>query len=204
MKKYAFVALAILSGLLTLAGFLLQPLLDDLLQVLLHWAVVIGSMAALTGIINLLAVHFKRVRQRDGRFFFSLVVIISFFITFITGLILSPQDAAFQRYVLAFQVPVEASLLAVLAFTLTFAGVRFFRLRGWTVLSISFGISALVFLILNFSFMRFDDIPVLHYLLELLRTLKLAGAKGLLIGVALGGLFMGMRVLTGIDKPYQE
>lgn len=65
------------------------------------------------------------------------------------------------------------------------------------MLTVSFGFSALVFLFLNLGFLRQDSNPGLSQLFSTLQRLPMVGARGLLIGVALGALLMALRVLFG-------
>lgn len=77
-------------------------------------------------------------------------------------------------------------------------GGQSFRERGgWSVLTISFGISALFFLFLNLGFLNFGENPGLDRVILAIRSLPVIGARGLLIGLALGALVMGLRALFG-------
>jgi len=67
-------------------------------------------------------------------------------------------------------------------------------------------ISALVFLLIGSSFLaNVIKIPGidLGLIFTALQTLPLAGARGLLLGIALGGVVAGVRVLIGVDRPYR-
>jgi hypothetical protein len=44
--------------------------------------------------------------------------------------------------------------------------------------------------------------PVQDFLAQAARTFSGGGARGLLIGIALGTLLTGLRVLFGVDRPY--
>jgi len=70
-------------------------------------------------------------------------------------------------------------------------------------MSVLFAVSAFVFLILGSGFLSSAaNIPVLKDILAAVNTLPVAGARGILIGVALGSLTTGLRVLLGTDRPY--
>jgi hypothetical protein len=47
-----------------------------------------------------------------------------------------------------------------------------------------------------------SDIPLLKSVLAGLNALPVAGARGILLGIALGSLTTGLRILTGTDRPY--
>jgi hypothetical protein len=202
MRKVLSALVAILTGLLVLAGYFLRETLGPVLMMLFDWALLLGGVAGLLGVGHWAAFHLRNVRQREALSFFSLVTLLSFLTAFITGLVLSPQSAFFRDLILNIQVPVEASLAGVLAVILCYASIRLIRVRGWSAMSIAFLASAMLYLVLDVVFIRGDLGSIARNLLDFLRRLPLAGARGILLGMALGGLMMGLRVLLTIDKPY--
>jgi hypothetical protein len=194
-------AIAIAFGLVVLLGYFIPSL--GLLQVtLLGWAVILAGVAALVGIYNMLSVHWRRLATRKGRDIFSVLLLASFVITLGLGLWLTPASPDFQRVVTAIQVPMETSLMAILTVTLAYASLRLLqRRKGW--MTWVFVISALVFLIISSSiFPGLNEIPVLSTITSFFNRLPMAGARGILLGIALGSLTTGLRVLMGIDRPY--
>jgi hypothetical protein len=97
-------------------------------------------------------------------------------------------------------VPVEASLMAILAVTLIYASIRLLR-RRVDVMSVVFLVVAVVFLILIMP-TPFGQIPGDQALANILGMFSRGGARGLLLGIALGTLLTGLRVLFGVDRPY--
>jgi hypothetical protein len=97
-------------------------------------------------------------------------------------------------------VPVEASLMAILAITLIYASIRLLR-RRVDVMSVVFLVVALVSLFL-FMPTPLGPIPGDQPLINFLGMFSSGGARGLLIGIALGTLLTGLRVLFGVDRPY--
>jgi len=204
MQKTISIITAILAGFLVLVGFFIKPLLDPVLLLILRWGIIVGSMAAIVGIVNLLITHIKRIRFKEGRFGFSFVVLIGFFASLLGALIFGTGDPRFTQWLSAIQIPIEISLMALVALTLTYSGVNFFRLRGWTPLSISFGISAIVFLILGIGFFQSGIDPVVDQVVSFIRLIPLAGGRGILIGISLGALLTGLRILFGSERPYGD
>ena len=204
MKSPVATAIAIAIGLIILAGYFVPlAILQQIRFQLLDWAVVLISFAALVGIINLLIVHSKRFRSSgSNRDPLSLVVILAFTATLLVGLIFKPSSAAFQNIILKIQRPIEASLMAVLAVTLAFASLRLFQRQRGTI-AIVFFISTIFFLLLGSGILStLTGVPVLSDLMELFNRLPVAGARGILIGIALGSLTAGLRILMGADRPY--
>jgi len=46
------------------------------------------------------------------------------------------------------------------------------------------------------------EIPILTDLLSIFHRVQVAGARGMLLGIALGSLATGIRILIGSEKPY--
>jgi hypothetical protein len=89
----------------------------------------------------------------------------------------------------------------LLSITLAFAGVRLFQ-RKFNLLTITFVVSALVYLVINIGYLTAGNSVDLNNIVLAINRLPVAGARGILIGVALGSLTMGLRILLGADRPY--
>jgi len=202
--KIVNVIVAIVSGIIVLLGYFFKlPELENLRASLLNWALVLSGVAGLVAILNLIfSVHWKRVRNKHPRKGASLIIIISFGITFLVGIFLGPSNAGFQKLVTAVQVPIESSLMAILAITLVIASLKILqRQRNW--MGFVFFVSVILFLILNSGVLAFtSEIPILRNLLSAFHQVPVAGARGILLGVALGSIVTGIRVLIGSDRPY--
>ena len=194
-------AFAIASGLIVLLGYFLpiQPLLQMRL-ILTDWAIVIAGFAVLIGVFNLISVHMEKVRSRQKGSLYGVLLLLSLIITFGFGLLLGPEASLMRLAVDGVIVPVESALMAILAVTLIYASIRLLR-RRVDVMSVIFLAVAVLFL---FAIMPtpFGQIPGDQIILNLTGMISRGGARGLLIGIALGTLLTGLRVLFGIDRPY--
>jgi hypothetical protein len=202
MKSPFATAIAIGFGLVVLAGYFLQPLLSSLMSVLLGWAVILGAVAALVGIVNLMIVHWNKIRSGNKGYIYSIVTVLAFIFTLLGGIILGPSNSQFKQVVTSVMLPIEASFMALLAITLAYTSIRLLRQRGINLLSVSFAISAVAFLLLNLGFLNIGGSTVMSGVVEVMNRLPMAGARGILLGVALGSLTAGLRILIGTDRPY--
>lgn len=198
--------LAIASGVIILLGYFLPEftMLDQLRSILTDWAIIIAGMAVLVGIINLVSVQMEKVRAGQKGGMYGALLVISLVITFGLGLVFGPEHSLMRVAVDAVIVPVEASLLAILAVTLVYASIRLLR-RRTDVMSVVFLVTVVLFLI-AITPSVFSGNPYVQTLqsgiLGFVGMISRGGARGLLIGVALGTLLTGLRVLFGIDRPY--
>jgi len=116
--------------------------------------------------------------------------------------VLGPDHPNMRLLVSTVIVPVEATLMSLLSVTLLYASIRLLRRRA-DLMSIIFLLTAVIMLIASAT-LPFGEIGPLNDFIRpwIQQVLALGGARGILIGVALGTLTTGLRVLFGADRPY--
>ncbi len=214
MRAPVATAFAIIFGLVVLVGYflpatlpanLVDPRLRDARTYIIDWAAILASFVTLIAVLGLVSNHWNKLRARRNPDRYSFFMLAAFVLTVIFGIIayvVNGDIAGFQRVVMAIQVPVEASMMALLALTLTLASLRLFRRRRG-LLPWVFFISVLLFLLLNSGLLTSQvGVPIIDQFLGALRLLPVAGGRGILLGIALGSLMAGLRVLIGADRPY--
>jgi hypothetical protein len=206
LKGLFSTAIAIGIGVIVLLGFFLPvPVLKSLRTVILQWAVILAAVAALVGVLNLLRVHLNKLGAKQKGGGYSLVLVLALLGTLVAGLGGSSLGWGLQPLVFIFntiQFPIEASLMALLSVTLLYASIRLLRWRV-DAMAVVFIVTALLI------FLGTAPLPFIgqFFIFDLVRSfmtqvLATGGARGILIGVALGALFTGLRILLGADRPY--
>jgi len=198
--------IAIIAGALVLLGYLLPNLLGGLRQYLIQLAVTLTAFAVLLGIVNLGSVHWKRATapKAGASNVYSAVLLLSLVLTILLVGFSGPTGFWSIWLVSTFQIPVETSLVAVLAIVLVFAAARLLSRRlHWASLLF---LSAAVLVLLGIAPLPYiGEIPFLSNVRQWLSSVPaLAGARGLLLGVALGTVATGLRILMGVDRPYGD
>jgi hypothetical protein len=203
MRSPLSTAIAIATGLIILIALILPfSWMQDIRTILLAPAIILSGVAGMIAIYNLLVVHGRKMLNAKERDIYSFFLLLGFLVTFIAGLILTPANAQFQHVVTSIQVPVEASLMGVLAVSLAYAGVRLFQRRKG-IMGFFFILSTVVFLVISSGFLSIgNSMPVFKDVLAVVEQLPVAGGRGILLGIALGGLTAGIRILLGADRPY--
>jgi hypothetical protein len=194
---------AIAAGVIVLLGYFIPgiEMLDLFRSLLTDWAIIIAGMAVLVGVFNLVLVQWGKIGTRQKGWGYSVLLVVSLLGTALYGSILGLNNSVMKLTVDAVIIPVEASLLAILAVTLVYASIRLLR-RRTDMMSVIFLITVVLFLLAIMP-TPFGPIPVLSDgIIWLAGMISRGGARGLLIGVALGTLLTGLRVLFGIDRPY--
>jgi hypothetical protein len=212
MRSPVAAAIAIGVGLVVLLGFFI-PTADGnatLAQILalrfylIDWAVTLAAFASLVAIIGLVSTHWRKLRARRAPDRYSFFALVGFVLVVLFGIFaytISGDVRGFQMIVNSLQVPIETSLLAVLAVTLTLALFRLFQNRRG-LLPLVFAFSVLVYLLMNSGLLTGTDSGPMRYLLVGLQTLPIAGGRGILLGIALGSIMAGLRILLGAERPY--
>ena len=210
LKSPVSTAVAIGVGIIVLTGYFI-PSFINIRFILLRAGLVLAAVALLVGIINLITVHIKKLGADSENSGYSLILVIALLATLIIGIIDMVQTYLvgkpnFQMTSWIFtniQLPIETSLLAVTAVSLTYAAASILRKRT-DLFSIVFFLVVLLVLLGSFSIPP-ATLPFLHGIRDwILRVPALGGARGLLLGIALGTITTGIRVLIGTDRPYGE
>ncbi len=193
--------IAIATGVLILFGYFFEAL-AGVQTLLLNWAIILAGVAALVGIFNLLSVHTDKIRRGEKGSTYSALLIIAMLATVFFGILLRPQHTIMQVALNGIIIPVEAALMGLLTISLLYAAIRLLRRRA-DMMGVIFLVTAAL-LFLGSATLPFGDIPLIGTLIRpwVSQILALGGARGILIGVALGTLTTGLRVLFGIDRPY--
>jgi len=215
-KSPVSVAIAIGFGMVVLMGYFFgvdsagdPTMLGVLRDYFLRGAVVMAAMALIVGIVNLATVHISKIKEGDNAVF-SILLLIILGLTTLIGLYDMARmnidgEPNFQMIQWIFdnvQIPIETSLMAVLCISLTYAAVRLIGKR-MTVFSVIF-VGTLLLLLLGAIPQITSNLPLFGEIRAwIIQVPAVGGARGILLGVALGTIATGIRVLMGIDRPYR-
>jgi hypothetical protein len=193
------VALAIALGLLTLVGLLFVPAVGN---TLVSWAAFLTAVALLLGVINLLGVHLRRMARGNlysSALVASMIVVFSLAVTDLLGVTDDGVGTVFE----VVQAPLEMAMASLLAFFLLFTAFRMLQ-RQRTIWSALFIVTVLILLLASTVLPSFLS-AVFNPIADLINNVLVsAGMRGILIGVALGAIVVALRLLTGVERPYDK
>jgi hypothetical protein len=202
-------AIALGVGLFVLVGYFVE---SDFVQgyrlLFMQWAVLLAAAALLVGLVNLAAVHWRKVSLTEQGWIYSAVLILAFLVTLIISVFFGP-DNEFALFIFRYlQLPLEASLMALLAVTLLVAGFRLLSRRKDLFSLVFLGIALVI--LLGTGPLPGGEGPIRDVLMERLgnfrnwisQVVAVGAARGILLGVALGATTTGLRVLLAADRPY--
>jgi hypothetical protein len=203
LKSSIYISITLVAGLVILLGYFIKvPLLWELRRLFLQWFAILTAVALIVGVINLAGVHIKKVIHWRPNGVYSLILLVFMLVTVGLGIWFKPTDPVLVWVFNYLQMPVEASLMAILAIILAFTGVRLFQKRLDWFSGLFFG-TVLVILAgtISLANLRFPGLSILKSWIE--QIWAMGGIRGIVIGVALGTVVTGLRVLLGVERPYE-
>jgi hypothetical protein len=210
------VAIAAGVGIVVLLGYFFGTnaageitLLGILRSYFLQGAVVVAGVALLVGVYNLTAAHAKKIQQGDGAIF-SLITVLALLITLVVGIydlvmtyLQGEPSLRYSRWIFEnIQLPIESSLLAIIAISLTYAAIRLLS-RRLNFMSGVFSVVVLILLAGAIPAVAASNFNMITNVRNWIVSVPAAGgARGILMGMALGIIATGIRILMGTDRPY--
>lgn len=208
-------AITISVGIITILGLIIGDDLDilsdfaetlhlaDLTNFFLQVITVAIALMVVVGIFNLIGVHARRISGRQRGALYSLVLLISFSLVLVVYAVERDSDnqEGSRALLSSVQLSVESALAGLLFFALVYGAYRMMRheVKWSSLLFIG------VLLVVLIGALPFADLDFMVEAREwLLSTPVSAGARGILLGIALATVVTGIRVLIGQDRSYRE
>jgi len=207
LKRIVPTVIAIVVGIFVLiAIFTSDPQLQALGTYFIDTAIIVATFALFLGVINVLRVHGRKIQKRQPGMLYSFVLLVALFIVLTIGLPplpdqpSGPSQPVIQWIFANIQAPIQASLSALLVFLLVTAALRLLLVRNLESV-----VMLLVVLVVLLGQATLGLLPVLPTVKDwILDVPTVAGVRGILLGVALGALLTGIRLLLGVERPYSE
>lgn len=165
-----------------------------------RWFQIVYAMFFLLGVVSLTIVHGKNVQRRRSKWAYSLILLICMYgyaAVTLEQTVDGPQANWVFQNILN---PTDATIFALLAFFITSAAYRAFRIRTReaTVLMI-----VAIILMLGTAPIGDTIIPgwgsVAHWFLDVPNS---SAMRGIQIGASLGGFAVALRILFGLERAH--
>ena len=210
-------AVTIPTAVITLLGIakldVLPVDLSGIGQGIIQIATVVGAVAVLIGILNLLMVHLRNTfRMSSISALYSGITLLAFIAVIVLHILEtrgilklgtpppSGEPVVTLTLMDVMQVVIESALSGLLFFFLVYSAYRLMR-RRITVSGVIFIVALILVLI---GYVQPPGSALYNLREWLLRVPVSAGTRGLLIGIAIGTITVGVRVLVGQDRLFSE
>jgi hypothetical protein len=167
-------------------------------QELQNWGVILGAFALGLAAVNLLRIHVKKISSKSNDWFNSMALIAVMAIQTVIGLSQGTASTAYQFGFKYIMTAVGSTIFALLAFYIASAGYRAFQAKN---------LDASILLVTAIIVML-GAVPVGEVIWKQIPAISswikdypnMAGQRGIIIGSALGGIALGIRILMGIER----
>lgn len=177
---------------------------------------IISSVAVIFGCIYTCVYHMDKVRRLEEGFGFSIVLVLSFVISFAVGVMDKAESiedgrlTAFGWYFIYIYLPLSATMFSLLGFFIASAAFRAFRIRNF--------LGAVLFLAATFVIL--GRIPFINDMYKgifpagtdvtapsdmvawIIQNPVMAAQRAIFIGVTLGIIVTSFKTIFGIDKSW--
>jgi len=176
-----------------------NPALQSLATDLNNWAVVVGAFALGIGAYSLILRHGGIIAKKRSMWPYSLLLLVTMLVFVVTGLITGSITSPQYNWIYStFVMPVSSTLYGMNAFFIASASYRAFKARSWEALVL---LVSAIFLMLKNAPIGGVISPVLPQIGGVIWDFAGAtGMRALLIGIGIGTLALGLRVIIGQEK----
>ncbi|OQC10818.1 MAG: hypothetical protein BWX75_00277 [Candidatus Cloacimonetes bacterium ADurb.Bin088] len=204
MKKTIPLMIVILGGIVwVLWVFVPHRLLQDVFyyDFYVPWIRAMSPFGMLLGVISLCMMHTAKIRRKAPKWQYSFFFFAGFIITALAGFIGGTQKGGLYMWLFEnMQMPMSATMFALLAFYMASAAYKAFRARSAeaTVLLVA----AIVVMLAQVPL----GVKISKYLPDISQWIldvpNLASKRGILLGVGLGSVATTLKILLGIERSY--
>jgi len=204
MKKTIPLMIVILGGIVwVLWVFVPHRLLQDVFyyDFYVPWIRAMSPFGMLLGVISLCMMHTAKIRRKAPKWQYSFFFFAGFIVTALAGFIGGTQKGGLYMWLFEnMQMPMSATMFALLAFYMASAAYKAFRARSAeaTVLLVA----AIVVMLAQVPL----GVKISKYLPDISQWIldvpNLASKRGILLGVGLGSVATTLKILLGIERSY--
>ncbi|MBA3530551.1 MAG: hypothetical protein H0T73_01330 [Ardenticatenales bacterium] len=179
-------------GLLVLMDVLTNiPIFNGIGSLLVEYGLIVSAFALLLGVLNVLLVHIRKVREQEEGWPYSVVLIGTTIALIIIGVPSGPEGISWAATRILF--PLQSAFFSLLAFFLLTVAYRAMRVNSVESLLL---VGSATLVILGATPVGALISPLLVDIRAMLLAVPAtAGTRGLLLGIALGTIVTGVRLV---------
>jgi len=182
--------------------FIPHKLSQDFYDLYFSWLRAISPFGVALGIMSLTMRHAKKIQMRGQYWYYSIVTLVGLYFTAFAGFVWGTQEGTPYMWIFRnLQMPMGATMFALLAFYIASAAYKAFRARSAeaTVLLLAALIVMLGQVPIGIAIFGEGLADVTQWILD---VPNLASKRGIGLGVGLGMVAVSLRILLGIERTY--
>ncbi|OGR50575.1 MAG: hypothetical protein A2049_10790 [Elusimicrobia bacterium GWA2_62_23] len=215
IKKYIPLAICFLVGLMTLASYYVpNKTSENYLEVMNKWENIVAGFAFLLGLFSLFFSHYNKIRRKVDGWGYSLFVFVGFLVMVVPALMSHGKQMDGTSltglgwgYRFMFNA-LSGTMFSVLAFYIVSTAYRAFRIKSAQA-GVLFA-AALVLIIGKVplgqlmwdKLLGWTHLGVTQIVQWLMDVPVVAGRRGIMMGLAVGGIVTALKIIFGIERQY--
>ncbi|MDT8286058.1 MAG: hypothetical protein RQ748_03020 [Elusimicrobiales bacterium] len=215
IKKHIPLFLCFLVGVLTLGSYYVPNVhSENYIEMMNKWENIVAGFAFLLGLMSLFYSHFHKINRKAPGWGYSLFVYVGFLLVVVPAVVSNGQPMAgpdmtslgwIYRFVFT---SLSGTMFAVLAFYIVSTAYRAFRIKSPQ----AFVLFAAAFIVIlgrvPLGQMMWEGVlgwtgyQVTDVIEWLMSVPVVAGRRGIMIGIAIGGIVTALKIIFGIERQY--
>jgi len=200
LRQKVPLAICFIMGIVMLFQYFI-PAMDTFNDLITKWLLVVAGFVMCLGIYSLVRVHILKIRRKVPGWGYSCITIAGLIWMLTVGFIWGRNlGTLFQSTYFLIQVPIQSTMMSLLAFYVASAAFRAFRMRN---LEAGLLLAAAIIVMIGQVPVGASYVPGVAWLKEwILNNPNLAAKRGIVIGVGLGMLSTSIKIILGIERSY--
>lgn len=203
MKRTLPLMIVIVFGFLFVGyTFIPHKVSQDFYDWYMDWLKAMSPFGVILGIMSITMAHTARIQRRVANWPYSIVTLFGMYFTASSGFIWGTQEGTPYMWIFRnIQMPMGATMFALLAFYIASAAYKAFRARSAeaTVLLVAAVIVMLGQVPIGVAMFGEGITDITQWILD---VPNLASKRGIALGVGLGMVATSLRILLGIERTY--
>ena len=172
-----------------------------LMDPLNNWFQISYAIALALGFVNLTVIHVKYIQRKREGWFYSIILLVCMYAYLVLGMIQTHNGLQFNWIYENAYSPLSSSMFALVAFFITSAAYRAFRIRT----------KEATILLVCALFVMLGRAPIGDAIWGnwsafvgkwVMGTMNVAGMRGINLGIAVGGFATALRIMLGLERAH--
>ena len=168
----------------------------------MDWIKAMAPFGVVLGIMSLTMSHYAKIKRKVPNWHYSIITLFGLYFTAASGFIWGTQEGTPYMWIFRnVQMPMGATMFALLAFYIASAAYKAFRARSAeaTVLLLAAIVVMLGQVPIGVAMFGEGILDITQWILD---VPNLAAKRGIALGVGLGSVAVSLRILLGIERTY--